>query len=95
MKRLKIKPVCGKSFSRAPDLNEHVLSVHENIRNYKCTICEYAASSSSNLRKHIEVVHEKLKKHKCNECSKQFGQTSGYYVPHEKYVLISAGSMTK
>ena len=60
----------AKSFQSqpVPDLKKHVQNVHEGIKPFKCTICDYEFSKHSNLKKHIVSVHERIKPFKCNMC---------------------------
>ena len=60
----------AKSFQSQPipDLKKHVQNVHEGIKPFKCTICDYEFSKHSNLKKHIVSVHERIKPFKCNMC---------------------------
>ena len=68
-------------------MQEHISSVHENIRPFKCDICNESLhskkqfqceicgidfTSRESLKRHIEAVHEEKKPFKCNICHKSF-----------------------
>ena len=48
--------------------------VHEKLKEYDCTLCEYSASHISNLKRHKKVVHDKdysykmVKDKQCGVC---------------------------
>ena len=65
---------CGKILSTPFNLNSHIKTVHEHIRNYKCVDCGKTFSNSSNLRIHVSAVHKREKNHKCHLCDKSFSQ---------------------
>ena len=48
--------VCGKKFS-TDNLKKHFISVHENQKPHKCSICDYSCSRRSTLEMHVESVH--------------------------------------
>ena len=43
-------------------------SVHEGIKPFKCTICDYKFTRKLVLKKHIEYIHEGIKPFKCSIC---------------------------
>ena len=47
---------CGKEFSQSQSLKEHVLFVHEGIKNHVCDSCGKAFGTSSVLKHHQKVV---------------------------------------
>ena len=42
--------------------------MHEEIKLFKCTLCESSFLKSSNLKSHIRSIHEKKKPFICNTC---------------------------
>ena len=54
----------SKSFQSQskPDLKRHIQNVHEGIKEFKCTICDYETAQRVNLKAHIESVHEGIKR---------------------------------
>ena len=38
----------------------HLKSVHENIKDYCCPLCDAKFSQKGDLKKHVKSVHEKL-----------------------------------
>ena len=51
-----------------PDLKGHIQNVHEGIKEFKCTICDYETAQRVNLKAHIESVHEGIKRIKKGKC---------------------------
>ena len=43
---------CGKEFSRAIGLKDHVNSIHDGISIYKCELCKKSFQNHSNLNRH-------------------------------------------
>jgi len=50
----------------------HILTVHENQKNYKCEFCDKSFARKEHLTKHIYTIHEGRKDHKCDFCQKLF-----------------------
>jgi hypothetical protein len=46
---------CNKTFSQQDGLNVHIKAIHDQIRDYECSDCNYKASQYSNLVRHIET----------------------------------------
>ena len=63
-----------KAFKKPAKLRRHINSVHEQLKNYNCNLCDKAFSTIGTLKKHINIVHKGLKNHSCNLCNKNFGQ---------------------
>ncbi len=42
--------------------SQHIESVHEKIKPFKCKVCENSFTRNSGLRSHIKNVHEKIVK---------------------------------
>ena len=55
-----------------PDLNEHIASVHEGKKPFKCDKCEVYFGLKYDLNLHIASVHEGKKPFKCEICDDQF-----------------------
>merc|ERR1712129_548566 len=51
----------------------HIATVHEGLKPFICSTCNYNAKKMSALNKHIEQVHEEIKKKECEYCYKRFG----------------------
>ena len=71
---------CGKSYSQAQNLRNHIRIVHDHERHkdYKCDSCGKLYSYNGLLKHHIHVVHDGRKDHKCEPCAKSF--TSAQYL---------------
>ena len=52
---------------------EHRSSIHEQIKQFKCNICDFETVHKSNLKKHIEAIHEQIKQFKCIICDFETG----------------------
>ena len=63
---------CGKSFTRAFSLKEHMMNVHEGKKQHKCSFCQKLFSKAGNLKHHISSTHEGQKNHNCEMCNKEF-----------------------
>ena len=74
---------CGLTFNRSY-LNTHIKSVHDNIRNYKCSYCEKSFFAGNDRRKHIAAVHMKEKPYQCDICFKRF--ISNFVEEHKRQV---------
>ena len=63
---------CGKSYSQAHNLRNHIRIVHDHERHkdYKCDSCGKLYSYNGLLKHHIHVVHDGRKDHKCEPCAK-------------------------
>ena len=76
------------------------MAVHENLKKFKCQICEFEFTQKCSLKKHIMFVHEKQKPFKCAICQKDFSRKL-YLIDHIKSQhpaikkLISDQSETK
>lgn len=62
---------CGKGFRSQSYLKKHLLCVHSDVRNYKCSMCEKSFKLSYCLTKH-ERVHTKVLDYDCQFCDKKF-----------------------
>lgn len=45
-------PQCQKKLSSPQKLKNHINSVHNKLKPYKCEHCDFTASDKSNLKKH-------------------------------------------
>ena len=55
-------------------MNQHVSSVHEQRKPFKCDICDYKCSKKSKMNHHVASVHGGKKPIKCNICDANFSQ---------------------
>ena len=53
--------ICGKCLTRRSILNDHIRTVHEKIKQYKCDTCENEYFTSGGLQNHKKSIHEKRK----------------------------------
>jgi len=69
---LKVSNECSYCNKQVIHLKEHIESMHENPRSYKCEHCDYRANKSDGLRKHIRRMHDdSVVKYKCPVCFKK------------------------
>ena len=47
---------------------QHVASVHEEKKPFKCDSCDYSCNRKINLKQHIVSVHEAKRSFKCESC---------------------------
>ena len=47
-------------------INNHIKTVHDKIKDFKCPNCEFCCSQRGNLRLHVEQVHNKVRKFSCS-----------------------------
>ena len=47
-------------------IRNHIKTVHDKIKDFKCPNCEFCCSQRGNLRLHIEQVHNKVRKFSCS-----------------------------
>ena len=80
-----ICPICNEFFSSVEKCQNHIRSVHEGQKDFKC---DKKYSDRKKFKSHNSAVHEnsensnsKLKRHPCDECGKYF-QTSTYLKNH-------------
>ena len=57
-------------------LERHILTVHENIRDFLCQFCKKAFLKKDHLKRHIQTVHEKKRDFECDICNKSFTTSS-------------------
>ena len=50
--------MCDKRFAQRNKLKDHISNIHERIKPFKCSACDYKAGLKGNLTKHIDKVHE-------------------------------------
>ena len=65
--------ICHKTFGMKSDLNRHVKSVHDKIKDFNCDQCDKAFGQNGNLNRHIMIVHSKIKAFKCNYLTSLLG----------------------
>lgn len=62
---------CNKIYSNVSVLNRHMRTVHENIRDFSCNICEKSFTLKTHLIAH-QAVHSTTRDFKCEICSLAF-----------------------
>ena len=53
-------------------MNEHVASVHDGKKQFKCEFCGYSCFLKSTMKIHVESIHEKKKPFKREICDITF-----------------------
>jgi len=58
---------CSNTYSHPTTLRHHVKSIHMNLNDYCCEICNYCSADSANLEYHIRNVHKDAERFICDE----------------------------
>ena len=66
---------CDASFTRRPNLKNHVEVIHEGKNVNQCSICDASFWNSVTLKRHIATVHEGRKPLKCMICDASFARS--------------------
>lgn len=74
--------VCNKAFSTVSVLNRHTRTVHENIRQFSCHLCDKSFKHKTHLLAH-QSVHVKDRQYNCGICSLSF-KTEAVLIKHFK-----------
>ena len=53
--------MCVSKVAQKGSMNDHVASVHEGVKPFKCDICQYSCSEKDSMKKHVASVHEEKK----------------------------------
>ncbi|XP_065583518.1 gastrula zinc finger protein XlCGF7.1-like [Artemia franciscana] len=71
---------CTQSFKTIRSLKSHIKSVHDNVKNFECDICEKRFANNGNLNNHRNK-HLNIKPYVCTvqECSKAFVEYSSLF----------------
>lgn len=62
-------------FTQKAHLKEHIKSVHEQIKKFKCTFCDREFFRKPNFKRHMKTMHMNLQinqETECVECGKVF-----------------------
>lgn len=62
---------CDKKFFECSNLNEHIKSVHLNVKRYVCQVCTKSFNRSGNLTAHM-FIHTNRYPHQCGHCNAGF-----------------------
>ena len=64
-------PKCSYSTgaNHSENLSRHLRTVHQNIRAFACTRCDYSAKEKAALKQHEKGIHDQEKEYKCEDCS--------------------------
>eukprot|EP00347_Sterkiella_histriomuscorum_P002662 403367283 len=73
---------CSKEFTRKENLKNHVLSVHMNLKQFECLICNQQFSERANMIVHMRI-HDNIKPYKCEICAREF-RSKGNYNDHQR-----------
>ena len=79
-------PGCSFSTKSSSNLTQH-LRVHNDEKNFECSICCQKFRSSSNLKVHIKSIHTKERVFTCDFCEKRFA-TKWQKKSHTKTCLL-------
>ncbi|CAH1127422.1 unnamed protein product [Ceutorhynchus assimilis] len=65
---------CGHRFIRVSDMNLHKQSVHNDVRNFPCNICEKAFKTKPFLKRHMNI-HINPRRFCCDKCGERFNDS--------------------
>jgi len=76
---------CNKNFSTITNLKNHIMTIHEHNRPFKCPYpnCEKSYSIQSRLYSHIKI-HSAVKPYICKICNKGFNE-KGNLKTHQRF----------
>lgn len=66
---------CSKKFLYKKTVDEHVLRVHTDIRNFVCQICGAKKATKNSLRAHVNT-HTRERLYTCKDCPKVFASSA-------------------
>ena len=73
--------LCGSQFKKKRNLDQHIHTVHEGNKDFKCESCGKDFALMGTLNQHKKLVHEGIKEKVCTLCGKQMG-TGGQLKAH-------------
>ena len=47
------------------------MAIHQNLKAYKCELCDYASKFKGSVKEHVRKAHEGVR-YKCDKCDKTF-----------------------
>ena len=71
------KSISNSKSKNNKNYEQHIHSVNEDPKNYKCENCGKSVTTARYLKLHIHTIHEGHRDHKCKSCDKSF-----YQAPH-------------
>ena len=71
--------ICGKDFSLAKGLKNHMIMIHGDSTQFKCEICDKRMPTGAKLKDHVKTVHTKVTCEICHQI-----QYNWYYLKRHK-----------
>jgi len=63
-------PECGKIMNQC-SLKSHEEKVHQQLKNFLCSFCDFKSARLAAMQDHIEAKHEKVLKYCCDVCGQK------------------------
>ena len=82
---------CGKSFSQARTLKNHIQIIHEGHKDHKCESCGKSYFQAGDLKKNLNIIYEGHKDYECESCGKSYTDEKNL----KKYIYTAHTNLTK
>ena len=56
---------CDYRTGRSDNLQMHIKTTHDKIKDFKCKVCPFTTSWTKGLSRHVKRAHENIKEHAC------------------------------
>ena len=50
--------ICGKTAKRIGGINDHKRRMHEDVKRYRCKLCDWAHYEMNSLVRHVKELHD-------------------------------------
>ena len=80
---------CGKKFQTDKTLAAHIKVVHNQVKPFECTECDYKAGQKASLIAHVTSVHKNSRPYVCELCAYK---TASQRLVSRNFLLFSVNS---